>query len=59
MSLLVFDEGIGARVCPLCGKPSADWHNGAPVIDAKVCTHCNEEVIIPARLRESLERDTI
>ena len=59
MSLIVFDEATNSRVCPLCNKPSDDWHNGAPVIDAKVCTECNENVIIPARLREALERDKI
>ena len=59
MSLLVFNEVLNKRVCPLCGEPSEDWHNGAPVIDAKVCTKCNKEIVIPARLRESLERDKI
>ena len=59
MSLLVFDEAQNARVCPLCGKPSDDWHNGAPLIDAQVCTECNENAVIPARLREALERDKI
>ena len=59
MSLLVFDENLGERVCPLCKQPADDWHNGAPVIDAKVCTKCNEDIVIPARLREALERDTI
>lgn len=59
MSLLVFDEALNKRVCPLCKKPSDDWHNGAPVVDAQVCTDCNENIVIPARLREALERDTI
>ena len=47
------------KVCPLCKKPADDWHNGAPVVDAQVCTDCNENIVIPARLREALERDTI
>lgn len=37
--------------CPLCGKLGNPEHNGAPLIDGKVCEACNQRKVIPARIR--------
>ena len=41
----------GLPYCPLCGKIGNPEHNGAPLIDAKVCEACNNRKVIPARIR--------
>lgn len=41
----------GLPYCPLCGKLGNPEHNGAPLIDGKVCEACNQRKIIPARIR--------
>ena len=37
------------KKCPLCGKAATLEHNGAPLIDGKVCENCNYEKVIPYR----------
>lgn len=41
----------GLPFCPLCGKLGNPEHNGAPLIDGKVCEACNQRKVIPARIR--------
>ena len=41
----------GLPYCPLCGKLGNPEHNGAPLIDGKVCEACNQRKVIPARIR--------
>ena len=43
----------GLPFCPLCGKIGAPEHNGAPLIEARVCEACNNRKVIPARIREA------
>lgn len=45
----------GLPFCPLCGRLGHPEHNGAPVIDGKVCETCNQRKIIPARIRAAQE----
>ena len=48
--------------CSICGKPIpavGDWTTGnsaEPVNDGRCCDHCDMTVVVPARLREFMER---
>jgi hypothetical protein len=42
--------------CVICGRPiNGDSHNAAPVIEGRCCDACNIAVVLPDRLRRSLE----
>lgn len=45
----------GLPFCPLCGKIGNPEHNGAPLIEGKVCEACNNCKVIPARIRAAQE----
>ena len=45
----------GLPFCPLCGKIGNPEHNGAPLIEGRVCEACNNCKVIPARIRAAQE----
>lgn len=47
------DEAKDIQNCVICGKPIVGYgNNAAPVADGKCCDQCNQNVVIPARLKE-------
>lgn len=47
------DEAKDTQNCVICGKPIVGYgNNAAPVADGKCCDQCNQNVVIPARLKE-------
>lgn len=47
------DEAKDTQNCVICGKPIIGYgNNAAPVADGKCCDQCNQNVVIPARLKE-------
>lgn len=46
------DEAKEKQNCVICGKPIVGYgNNAAPVADGKCCDQCNQNVVIPARLK--------
>lgn len=46
------DEDVEKQNCVICGKPIIGFGNNAlPVAEGKCCDKCNQEVVIPARLK--------
>lgn len=60
---LVFHFDIGfsfQRIlsCVICGKKSLGYgHNAMPASEGRCCDKCNEEVVIPFRMKENLTRN--
>lgn len=47
------DKEENKKVCVICGKPITGYGNNAqPVKDGKCCDKCNQEVVIPARIKK-------
>lgn len=46
------EEDMEKQNCAICGKPIVGFGNNAlPVAEGKCCDKCNQEVVIPARLK--------
>lgn len=44
------------RTCSICGKKfSGDGNNASPVNDGICCDECNSDVVVPRRIRETID----
>lgn len=46
-------------VCSICGKHITNEYsnNAQPVNDGRCCNHCNETVVIPARIEKLIKKE--